>query len=350
MSKIFVTGGGGFIGSHCCISFLEAGHHLIVFDSFINSSKKVFEDFFLIKSLNSNFKNKITLVEGDLRDTNLLQKVFRREYDLNSPIEIVAHFAGLKAVGESVNNPILYWDNNVGGSISLLKVMEEFNCFKIVFSSSATVYGLPEKIPIKESTQIRPNNPYGETKAAIENILFNLKNNNTNKWEIIILRYFNPIGSHPSGLLGENPNGIPNNIFPILCDVASVEIPEILVFGGDWPTNDGTGVRDYIHVVDLAKGHLLSVDYLLKKNSSKLITLNLGTGQGYSVLELIKTFSEVSGIQIPYKIVGRREGDVAVTIADVAKSKKILNWESKLDLHDMCRDGWRSKSLMRKLR
>ena len=337
MTKLLVSGGCGFIGSHCCLVLLNAGFEIVVLDSFVNSSKSSLLR--ISKIININLYDNLKLIEGDIRDISILRKIFLEEQNTNHPISGVIHFAGLKAVGESVVNPLKYWDVNVNGSRTLLKVMDEYNCRTIVFSSSATIYGFPNSIPIKEDEKIKPINPYGNTKATIELILKDLYDSNKDKWRIANLRYFNPIGAHPSGLIGEDPKGIPNNIFPLICQVASGKRKKIDIYGNDWPTKDGTGIRDYIHVMDLAEGHVFALKYLLN-NNPQLISLNLGTGTGESVLNLIYTFSKITNIEIPFEFSSRREGDVAISIANVSLAEKVLGWTAKRGISEMCKDGW----------
>ena len=277
MAKLLVTGGAGFIGSHCCIVLIEAGFEIVVLVSFVNSSMIPLQR--ISKILNINVDEKLKIIKGDIRDESLLREIFLTEQKTKNPIIGVIHFAGLKAVGESVINPLRYWDVNVNGSRILFKVMDEFNCRTIVFSSSATIYGIPDSIPINEDAGIKPINPYGNTKATVELILNDLYLSNKHEWRIANLRYFNPVGAHPSGLIGEDPKGIPNNIFPLICQVASGKRKKINIFGNNWPTKDGTGIRDFIHVIDLAEGHYVALKHLLK-NDPQLISFNLGTGNG----------------------------------------------------------------------
>ena len=331
MYHILVTGGAGYIGSHTLIKLIENGYSPVVFDNLSNSS---------VESLNRVQQItdvEIPFVKGDIRDKNALKDVFS-EFDFAA----VIHFAGLKAVGESVQQPLHYYENNVFGSIQLFDVMAEFNVKTIVFSSSATVYGDPVSLPLKESMPTgTPTNPYGMTKLMIENILNDLYISDKD-WRIVNLRYFNPVGAHESGLIGEDPNGIPNNLMPFITQTATGKREKLSVFGEDYDTHDGTGVRDYIHVVDLAFGHIQA----LKKASSStgVWTVNLGTGIGYSVLDMVKAFEHASGKKVPYKIVERRSGDVAASYADPVYAKEILDWEAKLDLDDMCRDSWHWQS------
>ena len=321
MKKILVMGGAGYIGSHTSVELLNAGYEIVVVDNFYNSKPKAIEN--IRKIANKSFR----FYEGDICDKELLRKIFSE-----NEIEATIHFAGYKAVGESVAKPLMYYRNNLDCTLSLLEVMQEFNCKKIVFSSSATVYGDPERLPIDEKCRLSVTNPYGATKLYIEGILKDLYISD-NDWSIAILRYFNPVGAHESGLIGEEPNGIPNNLVPYIVKVANKELPYLNVFGNDYDTPDGTGVRDYIHVVDLAKGHLNSLDYILKHKG--IDYYNLGTGKGYSVLDLVKTFEKVNNVEIPYKITERRPGDIATCFADPSYAKEKLNWEAKLGLDSM---------------
>lgn len=340
MKNILVTGGTGFIGSHTCISLLESGNNITIVDSFMNSNKSVIEGIKKVLKLSNNLdENKIHLYLGDIRNTSFLQDVFLDSKNNKKPIDGVIHFAGLKAVGESMVNPIIYWDVNVNGSINLLKVMEANNCRTILFSSSATVYGDSKNIPFKESALINPFNTYGHTKATVENILKNIYDSNSSGWKIGCLRYFNPIGAHPTGFIGESPNGKPENIFPYICQVASGFRDKLYVFGNDWPTADGTCYRDYIHVVDLAEVHKITLNYLFNKENENLI-LNVGKGKPSSVLELIKTFERVNNININYEFSDRRVGDIPISYADTAKMFSLLKWKPSRSLEDMCRDGW----------
>ena len=329
--KILVTGGAGYIGSHTIVELSESRYEFIIYDNLSNSSKEA------IKRVEQIIKKPIDFIEGDIRDKVKLETVFST-FDINS----VIHFAGLKAVGESVEKPLKYYDNNVGGTISLLEVMQKFECKSIVFSSSATVYGDPSTTPIKEDFPTgATTNPYGRSKYFIEEILKDLYKSD-NDWNIAILRYFNPVGAHKSGLIGEDPNGLPNNLMPYISQVAVGKLEYLIVFGDDYDTIDGTGVRDYIHVVDLVKAHVKALEYL-QKNKGLLIT-NLGTGKGYSVLEMVKAFEKASGKKIPYKIVQRRDGDIAKCYADPYFAKESLKWEAKKDINDMCKDSWNWQS------
>ncbi|MDX1915369.1 MAG: UDP-glucose 4-epimerase GalE [Methylophilus sp.] len=327
---VLVTGGAGYIGSHTCLQLLQAGVEIVVLDNFSNSQS---ESLHRVRQLSGK---DFPVVQGDIRSKEDLRKLFT-QYSISS----VIHFAGLKAVGESTEKPMLYYDNNVAGSLNLFEVMAEFNVKSIVFSSSATVYGDPASVPIQESFPLSATNPYGQTKLMIENILRDIYQSDP-QWSIAILRYFNPIGAHESGLIGEDPSGIPNNLLPYVAQVAVGKLKKLRVFGNDYPTHDGTGVRDYIHVVDLANGHLAALKYLEKTPS--LITVNLGTGQGYSVLDVVKTFSEVSGIEIAYEFLPRRTGDVAINFADPALAKTLLGWSANRDLMQMCVDTWHWQS------
>lgn len=324
---ILVTGGAGYIGSHTCIELIEAGYDLLVYDNFSNSSEEA------IKRVEKIVNKNITLVNGDIRDKSKLKEVFSK-YKIDS----VIHFAGLKAVGESVSEPLRYYDNNIIGSLVLLEVMSEYSCKKIVFSSSATVYGNPISLPIKEDSNLSASNAYGRSKLFIEEILRDVYKSD-NSWQIILLRYFNPVGAHISGTIGENPNGIPNNLMPYISQTAVGKREYLSVFGNDYDTPDGTGVRDYIHVCDLAQGHVKAI----KKISiiKEIIAINLGSSKGYSVLEMIKAFEETSLQKISYKFVPRREGDIASCYADVSLAKEFLNWNAVRGIHEMCEDTYR---------
>ena len=342
MSKILVTGGAGFIGSHTCLTLLQKKYKIVVIDSFINSSRISLERVKKISKKNDYYDNKdIEIIKGDLRNFNLIDNIFFKSILENYPITAVIHFAGLKSVNESIINPLDYWDNNVSGTINLLKAMEKNNCRNIVFSSSATIYAYSNnKNHITENSFIKPVNPYGHTKAVIEKILENLSESSKGKWRIANLRYFNPIGAHSSGLIGEDPLGIPNNIFPFILQVAAGKIKELRVFGNDWPTIDGTGVRDYLHVLDLADGHILALEYLLE-NKPTIINFNLGTGIGSSVLDLINCFEKVNNIRVPYVFSERRHGDVPYVVSNNSKALEILKWKPKRTLQEMCVDGWK---------
>ena len=328
--NVLITGGAGYIGSHTTLEFLQAGFNVSVIDNLINSKK---ESIIRIEEISNR---KVTFFPDDLLDKPALEEIFR-----NNRFDAVIHFAGLKAVGESVEKPLLYYHNNITGTLNLLDCMQKYNVKKIVFSSSATVYGNPHKVPIKEDFPVQPTNPYGRTKLMIEDILKDV-NISDPQWDIALLRYFNPIGAHISGKIGEDPNGIPNNLLPYIAQVAVGKLPKLNVFGNDYDTPDGTGVRDYIHVVDLAQGHLKALQRL--NSHPGVVTYNLGTGKGYSVLEIIEAFQEASGKEIPYKIVDRRAGDVASIYADASLANTELNWSADKDILSMCRDTWNWQS------
>ena len=342
MTQILITGGAGFIGSHTCLVLLQEGHNLIVLDNLSNSSPVALERVATLAGLSSSAddrEGRLQLIRGDIRDRACLDQIFSQAKTIGQPLQAVIHFAGLKAVGESVREPLRYWDVNLTGSRCLLAAMNDHDCRTLVFSSSATLYGYPNSVPIPESAAVQPINPYGHSKAAVERMLQDLAASSPNQWSIACLRYFNPVGAHPSGAIGEDPMGIPNNLFPFVCQVAIGRRELMQVFGGDWPTSDGTGVRDYIHVMDLADGHRAALDCLLAE-PAQLLTLNLGSGQGASVLEVIRAFERASGREVPYEIVARREGDAAVTVADPALALQRLGWRTQRSLDDICRDGW----------
>tara|TARA_B100000963_G_scaffold337749_1_gene334016 strand:+ start:323 stop:1372 length:1050 start_codon:yes stop_codon:yes gene_type:complete len=343
LKNIVVTGGAGFIGSHTCLALLQKGYEIYSIDSYINSSPESLKRVEQLFSKNKNFKNRLNTFKGDLRDEYFLKEVFENALKDGRNIDGVIHFAGLKSVRNSVLDPISYWDANVNSTISLLKIMNKYDCKTIVFSSSATIYGKLVKRNLDEKCPLDPINPYGFTKMVIEKFLGNVYKTPESDWRIANLRYFNPIGSHNSGLIGENPLGIPNNIFPYITNVALGNFKELKIFGDDWPTKDGTGIRDYIHVMDLAEGHVRTLEFLLD-NKSQLLNMNIGTGNGISVLDLVKTFEAVNNIKIPYKFVSRREGDVARLVADNTILKSNLKWEPRKTLKDMCIDGWRWQS------
>ena len=324
--KILLTGGIGYIGSHTLVELLENNYEVVVIDNFFNSKKEVIEN--VKKITNKDFK----FYEGNVCDKSILRKIFKE-----NKIDAVIHFAGYKAVGESVKKPLMYYRNNLDSTLSLLEIMDEFNCKNLVFSSSATVYGKPETLPIKESSPLSATNPYGETKLVIETILKDLYKSD-NEWNIVILRYFNPVGAHKSGLIGENPNGIPNNLMPYIVKVATKEYDHLNIFGNDYKTVDGTGVRDYIHVVDLALGHVKAIEYINK--NCGLDVINLGTGKGYSVLEMVKAFEEANDINVPYEIQERRPGDIDACYADVSYANEKLGFVAHKDLKDMCKDAY----------
>ena len=331
LARLLITGGAGFIGSHTSLVLLEAGHSLVVLDNYANSSPEALRR--VVELAGGDASERLQVIEGDIRHPGDLERAFRQ-----GPIDAVVHFAGLKAVGESVAQPLHYWDVNVSGSQRLLAAMAAAGCRTLVFSSSATLYGYPEAVPIPESAPIQPINPYGHTKAAVERMLGDLAASEPG-WRIACLRYFNPVGAHPSGQIGEDPNGIPNNLFPFISQVAVGRRERLQVFGGDWPTADGSGVRDYIHVMDLAEGHLAALHHLLD-GPDQLLTLNLGSGQGHSVLEVVQAFETACGRPIPHTVVDRRPGDAAITVADPGLAERILGWRTQRSLSAMCRDGW----------
>ncbi|KZE32438.1 UDP-glucose 4-epimerase GalE [Crenobacter luteus] len=324
---ILVTGGAGYIGSHTCVELLYAGHDLVVLDNLCNSKREV------LQRVEGIAGKKPAFVEGDIRDAAALDAVFAR-----FAIDAVVHFAGLKAVGESVEQPLRYFDNNVVGSLRLVEAMQRHGVKTLVFSSSATVYGDPHAVPIREDFPLSATNPYGRSKLMVEDMLRDLHRADP-AWRIAILRYFNPVGAHDSGLIGEDPNGIPNNLLPYVAQVAAGRLAKLRVFGDDYPTPDGTGVRDYIHVVDLARGHLKALEALAREPA--LLTLNLGTGRGYSVLEMVAAFAAASGRPIPYEIAPRRPGDIAACCADPSLAERRLGWRAEKGLDDMCASAWK---------
>ncbi len=324
--NIFLTGGAGYIGCHTAAVLATAGYSITILDNFSNSSKSV------VSALERLIVQPINWIEGDIQDTRLVENALR-----NYKIDAVIHFAGLKSVGDSEKTPLKYYQNNVCGTVNLLEAMKNANLKQLVFSSSATVYGIPHCLPYSENHPLNPINPYGRTKLQIEQMLRDIATSDEN-WRIIALRYFNPVGAHESGLIGENPRGIPNNLMPYLVKVARGDLPELKIYGNDYPTPDGTGIRDYIHVMDLAEGHLASLKYL--KNFRGYDALNLGTGKGFSVLELIKEFEKVCGSIIKYRYTARREGDLAEYYADPSRANRILQWSPKRNLQDMVRSTW----------
>lgn len=329
--KILVTGGAGYIGSHTLVELLAAGYEPLVLDNLCNSSR---ESLARVEQITGH---QVSFIQGDIRDAALLEQVFAEH-----SIRAVVHFAGLKAVGESVEQPLSYYDNNVHGSQVLLQAMLNAGVYQLVFSSSATVYGEPAEMPISEQCPVgRPTNPYGRSKLMVEDILRDLAISEP-RMRIAVLRYFNPVGAHSSGLIGEDPNGLPNNLLPYIAQVAVGKLKQLSVFGDDYATVDGTGVRDYIHVVDLAQGHVAALDYLAKEPG--VHTWNLGTGQGYSVLEMVKAFEEASGQSVPYQIAPRRAGDIAQCYANPDKAKRELGWQAQLGLSQMMQDTWRWQS------
>ena len=324
--KILVTGGTGYIGSHTVVELLNNNYEVVIVDNLSNSKKDV------IDKIEEITKKQVKFYEDDVCDKKALTRIFKE-----NKIGAVIHFAGYKAVGESCEKPLMYYRNNIDSTLTLLEVMNEFGVKKIAFSSSATVYGKPESLPIKEDSKLTTTNPYGSTKLMIENILRDLYKSD-NEWSIAILRYFNPIGAHKSGLIGENPNGIPNNLMPYIIKVATKELDCLGIFGNDYDTKDGTGVRDYIHVVDLAKGHIAALNIII--NSTGCDAYNLGTGNGYSVLEIVNTFKKINNIDVPYKIKDRRPGDIDACYADPTYALEKLNWKAELTLEDMCKDAY----------
>lgn len=328
---ILVTGGAGYIGSHTCVELMNAGYEVVVLDNLSNSSEKSLER---VEALTGK---KVTFYKGDILDRTILNEIFAKEQ-----IDSCIHFAGLKAVGESVAMPWEYYNNNVTGTLTLVDVMRQNNCKNIIFSSSATVYGDPAQIPItEECPKGQCTNPYGWTKSMLEQMLMDIQKAD-NEWNVILLRYFNPIGAHKSGTMGENPNGIPNNLMPYVTQVAVGKLKELGVFGDDYDTPDGTGVRDYIHVVDLANGHVKALKKIEEK--AGLCIYNLGTGHGYSVLDIVKNFEAANGIKIPYVIKDRRPGDIATCYCDPQKAKAELGWEAQYGIREMCEDAWRWQS------
>ncbi|MFN6132912.1 MAG: UDP-glucose 4-epimerase GalE [Synechococcaceae cyanobacterium] len=342
MSRVLITGGAGFIGSHLCLQMLSAGHSLVVLDDFSNSSPVALQRVAVLAGLHQLRPDgpgiwrdcqpaRLELRHGDVRcRADLLQAC--------QNIDAVMHLAGLKSVGESVHDPLRYWDINVHGTMQLLQVMNEFACRTIVFSSSASIYGLQEHVPIAESATINPINPYASTKATVEQLLSDLVGSGCG-WRVACLRYFNTVGAHPSGQIGEAPLSVPSNLFPLIIQVASGRRGSLHIYGQDWPTKDGTCIRDYIHVLDLADGHIAALHHLLN-NGSQFLRFNLGSGHGHSVLDAIETFNAVSGISIPWTVTERRPGDAAVSVADVRLAEQVLGWTASRSLQDMCKDSW----------
>ncbi len=324
---VLVTGGAGYIGSHTCIALVAAGYDILVYDNLSNASEEA------LRRAGALCDTEIPLVRGDIRDRDALAEVFGQY-----AIESVVHFAGLKAVGESVAKPLAYYENNVAGTLNLLQVMAEYGVHKLVFSSSATVYGDPDTVPIPETAALRATNPYGQTKLTIEHMLRDLATSDP-KWTLSILRYFNPVGAHESGSIGEDPSGIPNNLMPYITQVAVGKLPQLSVFGSDYDTPDGTGVRDYIHVMDLAEGHVSALAYLPRQSGCE--AFNLGTGRGYSVLELVHAFRDTNEVDIPYKLADRRPGDIGRCYADPTRAEQVLGWRARRGIDEMVRDAWR---------
>ncbi len=327
MGKILVTGGAGFIGSHTCVEFLEAGYEVVILDNLSNSKEEA------VRRIEKIAGKSVTFYKADMRDEAAVRKIFTEQ-----EIDAVVHFAGLKAVGESVQKPLEYYENNLNGTFVLLKAMREFGCKSFVFSSSATVYGMNNPVPYVETMPTSATNPYGYTKVMIEQILHDVCNSDP-EFRVVALRYFNPIGAHKSGLIGEDPNGIPNNLLPYIGQVAVGKLEQLSVFGDDYDTPDGTGVRDYIHVVDLAKGHVCAIAYA--KAHTGFMPINLGTGNGVSVLEMVHAYEKACGHAIPYRIAPRRAGDIATSYADASRAKELLGWEAHETLETMCEDSWR---------
>lgn len=328
MSKVLVTGGAGYIGSHTCLELVNRGYEVVVIDNLINGNLEA------LKRIEEMTGHSILFFQVDLQNKKDLEEVFNK-YEISS----VIHFAGYKAVGESVENPLMYYSNNVSASITLLEVMAEHHIENIVFSSSCTVYGKPVTVPVKETDELAPTNPYGRSKFMVEQILRD-SFQAVSSLSVSILRYFNPIGAHPSGQIGEDPAGIPNNLLPYVSRVAAGHLEKLQIFGDDYDTRDGTGVRDYIHVVDLAQAHIMALEELLSSKNSICEIYNLGTGRGYSVLDVVEAFKEVSGKEVAYRITDRRSGDVGKTFADPTKANNQLGWVAKKDLKEMCRDMW----------
>ena len=327
---ILVTGGAGFIGSHTCVELLNCGYDVVVVDNLVNSNRAS------LTRVDQITGRRVMFYEADSRDERALRRVFDWH-----PITGAIHFAALKAVGESVTRPIEYYDNNIGSLLALLSVMRERNVKQLVFSSSATVYGVPKTSPIDESFPLSATNPYGQTKLIAEQVLRDLEASDPS-WRIATLRYFNPVGAHESGLIGEDPGGIPSNLMPYVAQVAIGKLEKLRVFGGDYDTPDGTGVRDYIHVVDLARGHLAALDALARRDTG--FVANLGTGRGYGVLDVVRAFEKASGKRVPYEIVGRRPGDVACCFANPAAADRLLGWRAQYGIERMCADHWRWQS------
>ena len=348
LANLLITGGAGFIGSHTCLSLLHSGHRLLVLDSFANSSPEPLRRVAELAGLPAWQQRggdhwaageRLTLLRGDVRRPADLEGAFATAAGSGGgPVTAVLHFAGLKAVAESVAEPLRYWDVNVGGSRCLLAAMGAAGCRTLVFSSSATLYGHPERVPIPETAAVRPINPYGHSKAAVEQMLADVAASEAG-WRIARLRYFNPVGAHPSGRIGEDPSGPPSNLFPSVCQVAVGRVPQLRVFGGDWRTADGTAVRDYIHVMDLAEGHAAALDLLLHE-PPQLLTLNLGSGRGHSVLEVVRAFEAASGRSVPYELCPRRPGDSAVSVADAGEARRRMGWRTRRSLATICTDGW----------
>lgn len=325
--EFLLTGGAGYIATHTIVELTKAGHDVVVVDNYVNSQTEA------LRRVEQIIGKKITAYQQDVCDKEKLRDVFKR-HELNG----VIHFAGLKAVGESVAIPLSYYRNNIDSTLTLCETMQEFGVNKLVFSSSATVYGIPDKMPLVEDMPTAATSPYGWTKFMIEQILRDVAYANKD-WSVVLLRYFNPVGAHESGLIGEDPSGIPNNLMPVITQVACGKLPMLQVYGTDYPTRDGTTIRDYIHVMDLARGHVKAIEYAQRHTGAEAI--NLGTGNGYSILEILRAFQEVNGVQVPHQMAGRRPGDVPECYADPGKARALLNWKAEKTLEDMCRDAWR---------
>ena len=329
VQRVLITGGAGFIGSHTCLVLLEQGHELVVLDNFDNSSPEALRR---VQELAGS--TQLNLVEGDVRDPSAVDQAFRAA----GTVDGVIHFAGLKAVGESVSDPLHYWDVNVNGSRVLAAAMDRHGCRTLVFSSTSTAYGKPETFPLREDMPTAPVNPYAETKVAVEQMLTALCRSGS--WQVACLRYFNPVGAHPSGRIGEDPMGIPNNLFPFMTQVAAGRRDRLLIFGQDYSTPDGTCIRDYLHVMDLAEAHGMALEHLWERTTPDPLTLNIGTGRGLSVLEMVRGFEQATGLTIPLEFVGRRPGDVPRSLASPEKAQTVLGWSAHRTLEEMCRDGW----------
>jgi UDP-glucose 4-epimerase len=338
MGTVLLTGGSGYVGSHIALNLLKKDFSVVIFDSFVNSSRGVFNKFSNV--LDEEFlKKNLKIYKGDLRERNSLRNLFEDFYFNGKKIDSVIHCAGLKSVKDSRLNPLDYWDVNITGTINLIKIMNKFSCKKIIFSSSATVYDCKQSGLLNEKSKLKPINPYGNTKYIIEKFLEDIYLSSKDAWRIVNLRYFNPIGADPDGLIGESPSSEKNNIYPLILDVASRKLDKFTIFGNDWDTKDGTCVRDYIHIDDLAESHIRALKYI-SDSRPNFLNLNIGTGKGTSVLELINTFENINSVKVPYVFGQRREGDFGCVIADNSLAKTLLNWSPQKNLEDMCRDGW----------
>ena len=353
MKTYLITGGSGFVGSHIAVDLLLSGNHVVIIDSYINSNPGIEKILYKIgEDKNYSFKNNLFFFRGDIRDEAFLKNIFQERISLKKPIDAVVHCGGLKSISESILDPLKYWDSNIIGSITLFKVMNIFDCFKIVFSSSASIYGHSLSNSIDENSPINPLSPYGNTKSSIEKILNDLTKTPHSRWTIINLRYFNPVGAHKSGILGEEPVGKPNNLFPRICYVMMGFLKELIIYGNDYPTHDGTCIRDFIHIEDLSKAHELALKKLFVIGPGSY-SINIGTGMGYSVLDVLKTFEKINNTSIPYVFKKRREGDSPILIAKTNFAKEFLVWKYKKNLHDMCLDTWKwhsfNKNNLRKI-